>query len=61
MEARFYKTDVQPTLFGEWSFVRKWDRIGRASTVRAETHSTRGRADIAMALNWVRKLKRGYR
>jgi len=21
--ARFYKLDVQPTLFGEWSFVRE--------------------------------------
>lgn len=22
--ARFYKLDVQPTLFGGWSFVREW-------------------------------------
>jgi predicted DNA-binding WGR domain protein len=27
--ARFYKLDVQPTLFGEWSLVREWGRIGR--------------------------------
>ena len=27
---RFYKLDVQPTLFGEWSLVREWGRIGRA-------------------------------
>jgi predicted DNA-binding WGR domain protein len=59
--ARFYKLDVQPTLFGEWSFMREWGRIGRAGTVRSETHSTRGEADIAMASNWTRKLKRGYR
>ncbi|ABE64549.1 conserved hypothetical protein [Nitrobacter hamburgensis X14] len=59
--ARFYKLDVQPTLFGEWSFVREWGRIGRAGTVRIEIHRTRGLADVAMASNWARKLKRGYR
>lgn len=59
--ARFYKLDIQPTLFGEWSVVRERGRIGRAGTVRAETHPTRGTAVIAMALNWTRKLKRGYR
>jgi len=59
--ARFYKLDIQPTLFGEWSFVREWGRIGRAGTVRVETHPTRGNADVAMAINWTKKLKRGYR
>ncbi|WP_442868383.1 WGR domain-containing protein [Bradyrhizobium sp. CCBAU 11445] len=34
--ARFYKLDVQPTLFGECSLVRVWGRIGRAGTVRVE-------------------------
>jgi predicted DNA-binding WGR domain protein len=58
--ARFYKLDIQPTLFGEWSFVREWGRIGRAGTVRVEIHHTRGHADIAMVSNWARKLKRGY-
>jgi len=59
--ARFYKLDIQPTLFGEWSFVREWGRIGRPGTVRVETHRTRGKADMSMALNWTRKLKAGYR
>ncbi|EJN16293.1 hypothetical protein PMI42_00128 [Bradyrhizobium sp. YR681] len=59
--ARFYKLDVQPTLFGECSLVREWGRIGRAGTVRIETYRSRGRADIAMALSWTQKLKRGYR
>jgi len=30
--ARFYKIDVQPTLFGEWAAVREWGRFGRAGT-----------------------------
>ena len=27
--ARFYAVDVQPNLFGQWSTVRQWGRIGR--------------------------------
>ncbi|PWE77116.1 WGR domain-containing protein [Bradyrhizobium sp. SUTN9-2] len=58
---RFYKLNIQPTLFGECSLVREWARIGRAATVRIKTYRSRGAADIAMVSNWVRKLKRGYR
>ena len=28
--ARFYLLDVQPDLFGGWSLIREWGRIGRA-------------------------------
>lgn len=59
--ARFYKLDVQPSLFGDWSLVREWGRIGSPGKVRTETYSTRGRADLALIGRWVRKLKRGYR
>jgi predicted DNA-binding WGR domain protein len=59
--ARFYKLDVQPTLFGGWSFIKEWGRLGRAGTVSIELHRTRGRADLALALTWVRKAGRGYR
>ncbi|WP_315810835.1 WGR domain-containing protein [Bradyrhizobium sp. SZCCHNR3107] len=59
--SRFYKLDVQPTLFGGWTLFREWGRIGRAGTVRVETYSSRGQADIALASTWKRKLKRGYR
>ena len=30
---RFYHLDVQPDLFGGWSLVREWGRIGRAGKV----------------------------
>lgn len=59
--ARFYKLDVQPTLFGECSLVRVWGRIGRAGTVRVEAYRSRGAADISMASTWTKKLKGGYR
>ncbi|WP_338828337.1 WGR domain-containing protein [Bradyrhizobium sp. 27S5] len=59
--ARLYKLDVQPTLFGGWTLVREWGRIGQSGTVRAEFHASRGRADLALILHWVRRIKRGYR
>ena len=58
--ARFYKFDVQPTLFGEWSLVREWGRIGQAGGVSVEMHETRGKADIALIAKWAQKRKRGY-
>lgn len=57
--ARFYKLDIQPTLFGGCSLVRQWGRIGCAGTVRIETYSSRGQADIAMISKWARKRKKG--
>jgi predicted DNA-binding WGR domain protein len=58
--ARFYKLDIQPTLFGKWSFVREWGSIGQAGRVQIETLETRGEADMAMIAKWSDKLKRGY-
>ena len=57
---RFYKLDVQPTLFGEWALIREWGRIGRPGTVRVEMHRTRGIADMAPISKWYEKRKRGY-
>jgi predicted DNA-binding WGR domain protein len=59
--ARYYKLDVQPTLFGMWSLVREWGRIGQGGTVRTELHATRGLADIALITAWARRHSRGYR
>lgn len=59
--ARFYKLDVQPNLFGQWSLVREWGRIGRGGTVRTEMYATRGLADIALIAAWARRRSRGYR
>jgi len=59
--ARYYKLDVQPTLFGDWALIREYGRIGRGGTVRAQQHPTRGCAELALASAWVRKAKRGYR
>jgi predicted DNA-binding WGR domain protein len=59
--ARYYKLDVQSTLFGGWSLVREWGRIGRAGTVRIEAYPTHGKADLALISKWAEKQRRGYR
>lgn len=38
--ARFYRLELRPTLFGEWSVVRLWGRIGTGGREKLETHST---------------------
>ena len=48
--ARFYTMHVQATLFGEWSLVREWGRIGRAGQVRATPYPSPAEAEAA---GWV--------
>jgi predicted DNA-binding WGR domain protein len=59
--ARFYKLDVQPTLFGEWAVVREWGRIGRGGTVRSDAYDTIGAAEKARDRQWEIKSRRGYK
>lgn len=33
---RYYLLDVQPHLFGEWSLIREWGRIGRPGQVKID-------------------------
>lgn len=58
--ARFYKLDVQPTLFGEWSLVREWGRIGQGGQVRITAYSTASEAEQARDRQWRIKARRGY-
>lgn len=59
--ARLYKLDVQPDLFGGWTIIREWGRLGHPGKVRVELYKTRGAADIALIRKWFEKRKRGYR
>lgn len=58
--ARFYRLDVQPDLFGGWSFIREWGRIGRPGTVRALPCPTEAEALAALERQQRLKRKRGY-
>jgi predicted DNA-binding WGR domain protein len=58
--ARFYALSVQPTLFGEWTLVREWGRIGRRPQALVQTFSTRGEAAAAQAELASVKHRKGY-
>jgi predicted DNA-binding WGR domain protein len=58
--ARFYRLDMQPDLFGGWSLVREWGRIGRAGRVRLESCATLTEAQAALERQRRVKQRRGY-
>ena len=57
---RFYRLEVQPTLFGEWSLIREWGRIGRQGRVVVDTFTTQAEARLAFEGKAIEKLRRGY-
>lgn len=58
---RFYALHVAPTLFGEFSLVAEWGRIGQAGTVRRQPFASEAQAIAAMTERARRKTRRGYR
>ena len=59
--ARYYRMTLQPTLFGEWSLIREWGRLGRGGQVRANAFLKETDAlDAMMALEST-KVRKGYR
>jgi predicted DNA-binding WGR domain protein len=58
--ARYYRIEVVPTLFGNWSLRRIWGRIGTSGRSRAECFPARADAvKAARALEEVRT-RHGY-
>ena len=58
---RFYAITVTRTLFGSWTLVREWGRIGQPGTVRETWFETENAAIEAGEQVRQRKEKRGYR
>jgi predicted DNA-binding WGR domain protein len=58
--ARYYAMSVQPALFGEWSLVREWGRIGCGGQVKAVPYPSESEALLALGAIWTQKRKRGY-
>lgn len=58
--ARFYTMSLQPTLFGEWSLVREWGRIGRGGQVKATPYSAKAEAEAALEKLRAAKVRKGY-
>ena len=59
--ARFYRMQLQPTLFGEVTLIREWGRIGQAGTCRQDQYVTAEAARTALGRLHRAKLRRGYR
>lgn len=58
--ARFYTMSVQPNLFGEWSLLREWGRIGSAGRLVTGSFASEREATLAMAEHLKAKLSNGY-
>lgn len=59
--ARFYRMQLQPTLFGGMTVIREWGRIGQAGTCRYDQYQTIETAQSALDTMRRSKLRRGYR
>jgi predicted DNA-binding WGR domain protein len=58
---RYYRLTVEPNLFGEWSLVREWGRIGKPGRSMIDLHVTEQDAWAAMQHKGHEKRRRGYR
>ena len=58
--ARFYRMSVMPNLFGEWTLLREWGRIGQGGQVRMDWFSDEGQAIAALVTLETSKRQRGY-
>ena len=57
---RYYCLTVEQNLFGEWSLIREWGRIGRPSRRTIDLHLTEQDAQAAMERKGQEKRRRGY-
>ncbi len=57
---RFYRMELAPGLFGDWSLVREWGRIGQPGQVRVDWFDTEGAARNARVDLLMKKAQRGY-
>jgi predicted DNA-binding WGR domain protein len=57
---RFYQMTISPGIFGDWSLVREWGRIGSPGTVRKNWFDSEEDARIAGEQIMDAKRKKGY-
>ena len=57
---RFYRMEIVPGLFGDWSLIREWGRVGQAGQVRVDWFETEAAAKDARFDILMKKAKRGY-
>jgi predicted DNA-binding WGR domain protein len=59
-QQRFYLLRLAPTLFGEWSLIREWGRIGQQGRIVLDTFDTPDEAEAALEAKKAKKQRRGY-
>lgn len=57
---RFYQIYVVPGIFGDWSLVREWGRVGSPGTVRKDWFASKQEAEMAGLEISHAKQKKGY-
>ena len=57
---RFYALQITPNLFGAWSLIRSWGRIGASGQQRIDWHDTQEEAEQARDRLLQAKQRRGY-
>jgi predicted DNA-binding WGR domain protein len=58
--ARFYRMAVMPNLFGEWTLLREWGRIGQGGQVWMDWFTNESQAVVALITLEASKRRRGY-
>ena len=56
---RFYRMEIMLGLFGDWSLVREWGRIGQSGQVRVDWYETEAAAKDARFDILMQKAKPG--
>ena len=58
---RFYALGILPTLFGEWTVISEWGRIGAPGRMQQSTYNNEISAMEALTRRLADKKRRGYR
>lgn len=56
----FYRMEIMPGLFGDWSLVREWGRYGRPGQIRIDWFDQEVEAKDARFAIQMEKSKKGY-
>ncbi len=57
---RFYSVQIMPTLFGEWSIMREWGRVGSPGRVTVESFGSEDEARRAERASLRIRERHGY-
>ncbi len=56
----FYRMEIMPGLFGDYSLVREWGRIGQPGQIRVDWYDTEAAAKDARFDIQMKKAMRGF-